>query len=100
MMVSQVAEVVAAAAKAVSADVDRSRKAMQQWKGDTVIAAESELDDLFARIDVRLARIVEDTTARVTTQFDEESVDVKRTHERFQQLRELHLPRGVRTRLD
>ena len=33
MMVSQVAEVVAAAAKAVSADVDRSRKAMQRVEG-------------------------------------------------------------------
>ncbi|MCA8977803.1 MAG: 50S ribosome-binding GTPase, partial [Planctomycetes bacterium] len=98
VIVGQVLEVAAAAAKAVSRDVDRAREALQVWKGDTVDAAEAELDALFGSVDSRLDGLIEDMTMRVHAQFDMETHDVARAREHLERLRRLH--ERVRTSLD
>ncbi|MGV9702753.1 GTPase domain-containing protein [Streptomyces sp. NPDC003483] len=86
------------AAKAVSSEVDRTRQAMEKWTGETAAAAEAELDKLFDRVQDQLARIIDDTTARVGAQFEAESADISRARERFEQLRQLQST--VRSALD
>jgi 50S ribosome-binding GTPase len=96
--VGYVLEAVGGAAKAVSRDVDRARQAKHKWTGETAAEAEAKLDELFARVEVQLARIVDDATARVGAQFDEQSADISRTRERFEQLR--WLQSAVQSALD
>lgn len=87
--VSYVLDAVSGGAKAVNRDVERARQAMDDWTGVTAVDAEATLEDLFARIDERLAHIVEDATTRVSTQFDGQSADISHTRERFEQLHNL-----------
>jgi hypothetical protein len=75
------------AAKEVNREVDRSRQAKQQWTGETAAAAEATLDELFARGEALLVGIVDDATARVGAQFDDQFADISRTRKRFEQLR-------------
>ncbi|MDX2850937.1 50S ribosome-binding GTPase [Streptomyces sp. PA03-3a] len=82
-------DTLAGAAKAVSSEVNRTRQAKDKWTGETAAEAEAKLDELFYRVEEQLARIIEDTTARVGAQFEEGSADVGRTRERFEQLRRL-----------
>ncbi|WP_351232227.1 GTPase [Streptomyces sp. NPDC002133] len=91
-------DVAVGAAKAVSSEVDRAQQAKHEWTGETVAKAEAKLDELFDRVDARLTRIVDDTTARVGAQFQEQSADISRTRERFEQLRRLQST--VRSALD
>ncbi|MEU6071231.1 GTPase domain-containing protein [Streptomyces sp. NPDC047082] len=98
MVAGYLLDVAAGAAKAVSREVDRAQQAKHEWTGETAAAAEAELNALFDRIEARLARIVEATTARVGAQFQEQSADIGRTRERFEQLRRLQS--AVRSALD
>ncbi|MFE3163871.1 GTPase [Streptomyces sp. NPDC059224] len=82
-------DVVVGVAKAFSREIDRAEQAKHEWTGETAAEAEAKLDELFDRIDARLARIVDDTTARVGAQFQEQSADISRTRERYEQLRRL-----------
>ncbi|MGW5971706.1 GTPase [Streptomyces sp. NPDC055186] len=86
------------AAKAVSSEVDRTRQAKDEWTGETAAEAEAKLDELFDRVEQQLTRIIDDTKARVSAQFAEESADISRTRERFEQLRRLQS--AVRSALD
>ncbi|MFD7775711.1 GTPase [Streptomyces sp. NPDC059753] len=86
------------AAKAVSSEVDRTRQAMEKWTGETAAEAEAGLNALFDGVEDRLARIIDDTTAQVGAQFEEESAEISRTRERFEQLRKLQP--AVRSALD
>ncbi|MFB7288125.1 GTPase [Actinacidiphila glaucinigra] len=91
-------DALAGAAKAVSSEVNRTRQAKDKWTGETAAEAEAKLDELFYRVEEQLARIIEDTTARVGIQFEEGSADVGRTRERFEHLRRLQS--AVRSALD
>ncbi|MFJ8989961.1 GTPase [Streptomyces sp. NPDC102279] len=77
------------AAKAVSSEVNRTRQAMDKWTGETAAEAEAKLDALFDMVEEQLARTIDDTTAQVSAQFEEESADISRARERFEQLRKL-----------
>ncbi|MYW46266.1 GTPase [Streptomyces sp. SID161] len=90
--------VVVGAAKAVSREFDRAEQVKHEWTGETAAAAEAELDERFGREEARLTRIVDDTTARLAAQFREQSADIGRTRERYEQLRSL--PAAVRSALD
>ncbi len=91
-------DAVVGAAKAVSREFDRAEQAKHEWTGETAAAAAAELDERFDREEARLTRIVEDTTAHVAAQFQEQSADIGRTRERFEQLRRLRS--AVRSALD
>lgn len=88
----------AGAAKAASSEYDRLRQARDEWTGETTAAAEARLDELFDGHEAQVARIVDDTTARVGAQFEAQSADIGRTRERFEQLRRLRS--AVRSALD
>lgn len=93
-----VAETLAGAAKAVSSEVDRTRQAKDKWTGETTAAAETRLDELFARVEAQLARIVDDATAQVDDQFESQSADISSTRKRFERVRRLRS--SVRSALD
>ncbi|WP_432174090.1 GTPase [Streptomyces sp. Tue6028] len=82
-------DVMVGVAKAVSREANRARQVKHEWTGGTAAAAEAELDERFDREEARLARIVDDTTAQIGAQFQEQSADISRTRERFEQLRRL-----------
>lgn len=86
------------AAKAASSEYDRLRQARDEWTGETTAAAEGRLDEVFDGREAQVARIVDDTTARVGAQFEAQSADIGRTRERFEQLRRLRS--AVRSALD
>ncbi|MET8954748.1 GTPase domain-containing protein [Streptomyces sp. NPDC004533] len=88
----------AGAAKAASSEYDRLRQARDEWTGETTAAAEATLDELFDGREAQVARIVDDTTARVGAQFEAQSADIGRTREQFEQLRRLRS--AVRSALD
>nr|WP_223188225.1 GTPase domain-containing protein [Streptomyces sp. TRM68416] len=88
----------AGAAKAVSGEVDRLRRARDEWTGEITAAAEARLDELFDGREAQVARVVDDTTAQINAQFEAQSADIGRTRERFEQLRRLRS--AVRSALD
>ncbi|MEU9322825.1 GTPase [Streptomyces canus] len=88
----------AGAAKAASSEYDRLRQARDQWTGETTAAAKARLDELFDEREAQVARIVDDTTARVGAHFEAQSADIGRARERFEQLRRLRS--AVRSALD
>ncbi|MFE7392992.1 GTPase [Streptomyces sp. NPDC057582] len=98
VMVGYLLNVVVGVAKAVSREADRAEQVKHEWTGKTAAAAETELDERFDREEARLARIVDDTTAQIGAQFQEQSADISRTRERFEQLRRLQS--AVRSALD
>ncbi|MEU3086071.1 GTPase [Streptomyces massasporeus] len=93
-----VAETLTGVAKAVSSEVDRARQAKDNWTNATTAEAAASLDDLFDRVEARLARIVENATAHIDAQSEAQSADIRSTRERFEQLRRLRS--AVRSSLD
>lgn len=77
------------AAKAVSSEVDRLRRAKDTWTGEASGAAEARLDELFDTVEAQLARIVDDATAQVDAQFEAQSADIRSTRKRFERVRRL-----------
>ncbi|MDX3130920.1 50S ribosome-binding GTPase [Streptomyces europaeiscabiei] len=92
------AEALTGAAKAVSSELDRARQEKDEWTSATTAAAEARLDELCDWVDARLASIVDEATAQVDAQFEAQSADMRRTRERFEQLRRLRS--SLRSALD
>ncbi len=93
-----VAETLTAASKAVSGEVDRVRQAKDEWTSATTELAEAGLDELHDFVEARLARIVEDATARIDAQFAAQAADISSARERFEQLGRMRT--AVRSALD
>ncbi|MEU5278736.1 GTPase [Streptomyces asoensis] len=92
------AEALAGAAKAVSSELDRARRATDDWTRATKAVVEAGLDELFDWVDARLASIVDDATAQIEAQCAAQAADISRTRERFEQLGRLRS--AVRSALD
>ncbi|MFE7093618.1 GTPase [Streptomyces erythrochromogenes] len=79
-------ETLAGAAKAVSGEVARARRANDGWTSATTTEAETCLDELFGGLAAWSARITEDATAQVDARSEARSADISRTRERFERL--------------
>ncbi|GGU88033.1 50S ribosome-binding GTPase [Streptomyces cavourensis] len=91
-------EGLAGAAKAVSGEVARARRAKDGWTSTTTTEAEACLDDLFDGLVAWSARITDDATAQIDARFEARSADIRVTRERFERL--CGLRTAVRSALD
>ncbi|MFJ5142035.1 GTPase [Streptomyces sp. NPDC088707] len=84
--VSYVAETLAGAAKAVSSELDRARRAKDRWTSATTTEAEACLDELFDGLAAWLARISDDATVHVDARSEARAADISSTRKRFERL--------------
>lgn len=91
-------EGLAGAAKAVSGEVARARRAKDGWTSTTTTEAEACLDDLFDGLAAWSARITDDATAQIDARFEARSADIRVTREWFERL--CGLRTAVRSALD
>ncbi len=98
VMLVHAVESLAGAAKAVSGEVARARRAKDGWTSTTTTEAEACLDDLFDGLAAWSARITDEATAQIDARFEARSADIRVTRERFERL--CGLRTAVRSALD